>query len=603
MEVATLLIRLVRGAVLVTVLASPCAFAERRLALVVGANAGWSSDRPLRYAEEDARRVADVFVELGGVGRSDVTVLFEPTVAQLDAALKGVEAVLRSSAEPTVLFFYYSGHSDAQALHLRGPPMGLASLVERLSSTAATLTVAVFDSCMSGAVLTAKGARTVVPFRIRVEEPVRGLALLSSSDADELSQESRALAGSVFTHHWVSALRGAADVNGDDVVSLSEAYGYAWERTRADTGSTSLPQRPGFRFDLKGQGDVTLTSLAREKAAVDFSVGSGQRYVLVDESERRLVAETISSGQPQRLHVQAGSYKLKRPVAGGIEVASLTLAEGTVVDASRLAYRMQPMELGLVKGGSQFADFAAQGSLARGDAEAALIMFDRALYESPNNVVARRGKARALLLRSSERAKTGEELRDIEQALALDPGLADDPSFNRFERRAAQLREDAQRSAIIRKSTEDELARNPRLRKRWGLGFELLSTKGILVLEGFWTPFSWLSISTAIDLIGPGIDLSVRWIPVSWQWSPYVGVGGHYGFSLFRKSGAVLVNGQPVNLSYDDIWGTMGHVDVGVQWISHGGVAFEFGGGPMLYNFQGSWQAFGFVNLAMGFYF
>lgn len=595
---------MVRGAVLLAVLVAPCAFAERRLALVVGANAGWSSDRPLRYAEEDAHRVADVLVELGGVAPGDVKLLLEPTVGQLDAALTTLEATLRASAEPTVLFFFYSGHSDAQALHLRGPPMALAKLVERLSGTAATLTVAVFDSCMSGAVLTAKGARTVVPFRIRVEEPVRGLALLSSSDADELSQESRALAGSVFTHHWVSALRGAADVNGDDVVSLSEAYGYAYERTRADTGSTSLPQRPGFRFDLKGQGDVTLTSLVREKAAVDFSVGSGQRYVLVDESERRLVAETVSSGQPQRLHVQAGSYKVKRPVAGGIEVASVTLAEGSVVDASKLAYRMQPVELGMVKGGSQFADFAAAGSLARGDAEAALIMFDRALYESPNDVVARRGKARALLLRSAERGKTGDELHDIEQALSLDPGLADDPSFSRFERRAAQLREDAQRAAIIRKSTQDELAQNPRLRKHWGLGFELLSTKGILVLEGFWTPFSWLSVSTAIDLVGPGIDLSVRWIPLSWQWSPYVGVGWHYGFSLFRQSGAVLVNGMPVNLSYDDIWGTMGHLDVGLQWISHGGVAFEFGGGPMLYNFKGvSWQAFGFVNLAMGFYF
>ena len=37
------------------------------------------------------------------------------------------------------------------------------------------------------------------------------MVLLTSSGADELSQESRALAGSVFTHHLVSGLRGAAD--------------------------------------------------------------------------------------------------------------------------------------------------------------------------------------------------------------------------------------------------------------------------------------------------------------------------------------------------------------------------------------------------------
>ena len=47
--------------------------------------------------------------------------------------------------------------------------------------------------------------------------------LLSSSGADELSQESRALAGSVFTHHLVSGLRGAADENGDERIAQGEA--------------------------------------------------------------------------------------------------------------------------------------------------------------------------------------------------------------------------------------------------------------------------------------------------------------------------------------------------------------------------------------------
>jgi hypothetical protein len=123
------------------------------------------------------------------------------------------------------------------------------------------------------------------------------------------------------------------------------------------------------------------------------------------------------------------------------------------------------------------------------------------------------------------------------------------------------------------------------------------------VLEGYYTPFSWLSVGVAIDLIGPGIDLSARWIPLGWQWSPYLGVGAHYGLSLWRSSSAFYVNGRPVDLSYDDIWGKMFHADVGLQWISHGGVAFEFGGGPMLFNFRGTWQWFGFVNAAMGFYF
>lgn len=582
--------------------------AEHRYAVVAGANAGWSSDRPLRYAEEDARRLAEVLVELGGVQPTDVTLLLEPTSTQLDAALTAVERELRTSSEPTMLYFYFSGHSDAQALHLRGPSLPLASLVERLSKTGAGLTVAVFDSCMSGAVLGTKGAQPALPFRIRVEEPVQGLALLSSSDADELSQESRALAGSVFTHHWISALRGAADVDADKTVSLSEAYQYTYERTRADTGSTALPQRPGFRFDLKGQGDVALTQLGRGRAALDFSRGTGQRYVIVDEAERRLIAETIATGQPQRLQLPAGTYKLKRPVPNGIEVAQVSLADRAVVDALALAYSLQPVEVGFVKGGSQFSDWAATGSLARGDAQAALTLFDRALVESPQDIAARRGKARALLMRSLELQRPGkeqEELRDVELALALDPGLTEDPTFERFSLRAAALRGDLERRATIRHSTEEELKRNPRLRKKWGVGFELLSTKGIIVFEGYWTPFAWLSVSLAVDLFGPGLDLSARWIPLKWQWSPYLGLGAHYGLNLWRggTSSAILINGMPSNLGYTDIWGSMFHADVGLQWISHGGFAFEFGGGPMLFAFRGTWQWWGWVNVGIGIYF
>jgi hypothetical protein len=583
------------------------AHAERRLAIIIGANGGWSSDRPLRYAETDARRVAEVLVELGGVQPTDVTLLLEPTVAQLDQALAATEAALRTSNEPTVLLFFYSGHSDAQTLHLRGPPRQLGALVDRLAKAGAGLTVAVFDSCMSGAVLNAKGAQPVTPFRIRVEEPVQGLALLSSSDADELSQESKALAGSVFTHHWVSALRGAGDVDDDGAVSLSEAYGYAYERTRADTGSTSLPQRPGFRFDLKGRGDVWLTQLGRGRAALDFTRSTGQRYVVVDDAERRLIAETITTGQLQRLQLPAGPYKVKRLMPGGIEVAPVLLNDRGVVDALALAYTPQAVELGFVKGGSQFSEWAATGSLARGDAEAALVLFDRALAESPQDVAIRRGKARALLVRSLDHQHAGrdaEELRDVDQALALDPGLADDPTFDRFGQRAGHLRAEEVRRATIRRSTEDELARNPRLRKRWGVGFALLSTKGILVLEGFWTPRSWLSVSLAVDLVGPGIDASVRWIPLGWQWSPYVGVGAHYGFRLWRASTTTIeVNGQRTALGYDDLWGTMFHADLGLQWISRGGFAFEFGGGPMLFHYKGDWQLAGFVNLAIGLYF
>lgn len=600
--------RTVRLLILCASLAST-AHAERRFALLIGANDGWATDRSLRYAHDDARRVQDVLVQLGSVAEADTTLLFEPTTKELDAALTKIEGQLAASTEPTLFFFFYSGHADASSLHLRGPVLALTTLADRLSNTKAGLTLAVVDACRSGAILGTKGAMPVAAVRLLADEPVQGFALLSSSGADELAQESKALAGSIFTHHWVSALRGAGDVDGDGIVRLTEAYGYAYERTRIDTEASALPQRPGFRFSLKGRGDVPLTKLITAAATLELEAEPSHRYVVVDSAEQHLVAEARSDpNERRRLQLAAGSYRIKRPVFDGVLVAEVTMAPGAVLWAKRLEYRKEALESGLVKGSSQFAEWAASGTLAQGDVNAALDMFQRMLDEDPHEMRARRGKARALLVRSVElqqEGKADEEQRVLEEALSLDPSFGEDPSVARFADRAKALKFEAERQSALKKAIADEIQNDPRLTKHWGLGFALLSTKGILVFEGHWMPTPWLFITLAVDAIGPGIDLSARWVPLSSQWSPYVGGGAHYGFNAWqRKSGYVSVNGELTDLSYDDIWGKMFHADLGMQWMAPGGFTAEFGGGPMLYySPRGTFEWFGFITLGLGVYF
>src|SRR4051812_37133854 len=81
--------------------------------------------------------------------------------------------------------------------------------------SAATFRILAVDSCRSGALTRVKGGRP--PFDIRIDEHLseQGLVLLTSSAADEDAQESDALRGSFFMHHFVSALLGAADADGE----------------------------------------------------------------------------------------------------------------------------------------------------------------------------------------------------------------------------------------------------------------------------------------------------------------------------------------------------------------------------------------------------
>ena len=109
---------------LVTAFAARTAFAEQRYALIIGSNPGWSQDRPLRYAENDAERVRDVLVSLGGFSPDRVELLRDPTTAEVRASLRRLGQVARdSSAEDTLVFVYYSGHADDTNLHLRGEPL------------------------------------------------------------------------------------------------------------------------------------------------------------------------------------------------------------------------------------------------------------------------------------------------------------------------------------------------------------------------------------------------------------------------------------------------------------------------------------------------
>jgi hypothetical protein len=588
-------------------LISIVASAERRFALLVGANDGWATDRSLRYAHDDARRVEAVLLQLAQVSPADATLLQDPTTRELDAALTSLEHRIEQAGEPTLFFFYYSGHSDASAIHLRGPLLAMSALAERLSKSPARLTLAVIDSCRSGAILGTKGANPVAPIQIGVDITSTGFALLSSSGADELAQESKALAGSIFTHHWVSALRGAGDVDGDGVVRLTEAYAYAYERTRVDTESSALPQRPGFKFSLKGHGDVALTRLVAAASTLEFEVEPSQRYVIVDSTEQHLIAEGRSlPNERRRLQLASGAYRIKRPMADGVDVADVTLKPGEVVWATSLTYRKEPLERGFVKGAP------SEWGSATGPVElsAALAMFQRALDEDPAEERARKGKARVLLAVSvqlQEQGKKEEELKVLTEAMALDPTFRDAPSVARFADRAKVLRFEVTREKAFEDALKSEIREDTRrIVRPWGLGFALFSTKGIVVIEAHWVPKYWLTLTLAGDVVGPGVDLSAKFIPLKSAWSPTVALGAHYGFRAWnQKTSSLNVNGMPTGLTYDDIWGKMFHADFGIQWMSSGGFAFDASAGPMLFfnEAKGAFEWFGFLTVGVGLYF
>ncbi|HSD88280.1 MAG TPA: caspase family protein [Kofleriaceae bacterium] len=576
--------------------AHSAAHAEQRYAVLVGANAGWSSDRPLRYAESDAERMRDVLVTLGGFAPEHVSLLRDPDTKEIRATLQDLARTAQSANEDTLVFFYYSGHADNERVHLRGDPLTFKELRDTLRAMSSTLKLAVIDACKSGAV-TRKGGSRVDEFEVSVESPkLSGLVLLTSSGADELSQESRALAGSVFTHHLVSGLRGAADENGDKQVTISEAYHYAYTRTRADTATTGTPQRPSFQYELSGQGELVLAQLRAPKIAkvtITIPKGDGTKYVVLDEHELRLVAEARSETDREvELTLAPGKYHVKKVLSDRLEIASIVLAAGEKAATDKVAYESAPLSRGIVKGST--ADLSPEeqrdwqrtqafGLLAAGNANGAITVLDQLIRSDPSDIQAWRGRARALIRIAEAYEAVKDHNRErlaLTDAIKADPTLAQDPSFAQWYQHLADLNKQDDATLEARFKAKNEYERNPRNFKHVGVGFDLLSARGMFTIAGYAVLKHMLVPRAALDLGSMGLDGGVVIAPYPSRWSPFLGVGAHVSF---RKMGIPIggdpSNNDPTDMSYStsEMFGLHFRAEAGAQFVGSSGFTTELG--------------------------
>lgn len=305
--------------------------------ILVGSNVGGSGQQPLRYAEDDARRMADVLRELGRYGKTDLRVLTRPDEARVLATVDEIGQKLRehrARGEQAVLVFYYSGHAKANAFNLAGSELSIATLREKIEKLPTTLTLVVLDACQSGQFARVKGGEPAADFSYNSVSRLttKGIAVMASSSAQELSQESDELKGSYFTHHLIVALRGAADADHDGRVSLDEAYRYAYRRTLASTSETQVgSQHVTLETDLAGQGDVAVTYPADARSQLELPASLDARVLVQHKPSGNVVAEVQkSAGAPLRLAFVAGSYEaLVRP-AGKVLRCRLSLTDNRV---------------------------------------------------------------------------------------------------------------------------------------------------------------------------------------------------------------------------------------------------------------------------------
>lgn len=195
----------------------------------------------LRYADEDARRVAAFLTSRagGGVKPGQIRLL---TDAQ--ATGEGIRQALRlfTRAQPTDrILLYFSGHGGANGFlpyDVRpGEPRSLltyADIKAAFRASRAGVKLCIADACGSGNLTRpTQSARRLVPPKkspttgaTDLLPPGSNVALLLASRSTQVALEDRRLASGAFTYFLLKGLRGLADQNGDRIVTIKELHAY-----------------------------------------------------------------------------------------------------------------------------------------------------------------------------------------------------------------------------------------------------------------------------------------------------------------------------------------------------------------------------------------
>jgi hypothetical protein len=325
-----------------------------RFAVVLGNNIGEPDEEPLRYAEQDARKIKRVLMDLGGYKDERVKLLLGASATEARNALIEIESAA-ADKEGALILFYYSGHGDETALHLNQTKLPLTEIHDFIRNANSSIRIALVDSCRSGALVRTKGAKLgpVVDVDFLGVPKTSGSIVISSSGIQESSQESDSLGGSFFTHYWVAGLYGQADDNQDGVVTLEEAYGFAHYHTVMQTiKSRAGVQHPSYMFRLQGEKSVILSNLRRNTARVTISNdGEDGRYFVVDSLRRLLLTEIVPNEKSAAaMQLPPGRYEVRKREKGQLRSLSFNLADGESRQVRDASMTMEKYDADMEKG-------------------------------------------------------------------------------------------------------------------------------------------------------------------------------------------------------------------------------------------------------------
>ncbi|MDB9427839.1 caspase family protein [Microcystis aeruginosa CS-555/01A07] len=238
-----------------------------KFALLIGVSEYSAGLRPISSAILDVEAMRRV-LEHPDMGAFDqVTVLSNPDKGSME---KAVEVLFADRQRDDLVLLYFSGHGlkdqkarfflstrdtgrDQNGDFRRATALAATKLQEYITDSRSQRQMIILDCCFSGALV--QGMPIKGEFNIQEELGGKGRAILTSSSPIEYSFESEDNDLSIYTKYLVEGIEtGAADKDGDQLISVNELHEYASERVK----EAAPAMTPKFYLSLEGDDTIYL---------------------------------------------------------------------------------------------------------------------------------------------------------------------------------------------------------------------------------------------------------------------------------------------------------------------------------------------------------
>jgi protein O-mannosyl-transferase len=450
-------------------------FKGERWAVVVGISQyADTAITALRYADRDARAFYEFLrsPRAGGSGFKEENIKLllneEATALELRRALF---TFLKQSTPDDQVIIYFAGHGapdperrddlyllahDTQKSDISGTGYPMYEVQNAVQRVLARDILVITDACHSAGV-SVGGTRSLEVNQIneiflnQLNASTGGIVTFTASMANELSNEGEQWGGGhgVFTYHMLEALRGAADEDGDGIITLGEMMEYTRNRVRRETRNSQTPNISTTSYDKLWPMSIVVDPAVlaaytpppppAARAPATESRGTAPAAAgAVDPAveELRLARERV------QLFPNSGAYQaqLARALqaAGDAAEALKAFAEAVRLEPSSAAHRYELGRMLLDDDNAQTAVAALQEAvrldannaayrhalalafLAAGQSNDAIESFRRAVRMTPAQGLYHRDLGRAY----AQAGRSREALTSYEEAIRLEPAVA-----------------------------------------------------------------------------------------------------------------------------------------------------------------------------------